>query len=72
MCSPGKHSRATPFSYLYYKIKLFADDTSIYITVENALFSGDLLNYDLVIINTWSKNGLFLLTRQKLNVSPFL
>ena len=40
---------------IHCKIKLFADDTSIYITVENALVSGDLLNNDLEIIHTWSK-----------------
>ena len=43
---------------IHCKIKLFADDTSIYITVENALVSGDLLNNDLEIINTWSKKWL--------------
>ena len=53
---------------IYCKIKLFADDPSVIIKVENALVSGDLLNNDLEIINTWSKNGLFLLTRQKRNV----
>ena len=29
---------------IHCKIKLFADDTSIYITVENTLVSGDLIN----------------------------
>ena len=43
---------------IHCKIKLFADDTSIYITVENALVSGDLLNNDLEIIHTWSKKWL--------------
>ena len=43
---------------IYDKIKSFADDTSIYITVENALVSGDLLNNDLEILNTWSKKWL--------------
>ena len=72
-CSPEKHFRATPISNLYQrlsdwylcKIKLFADDTSIYITVENALVSGDLLNNDLEIINTWSKKWLVSFNRSK-------
>lgn len=36
-------------------MKLFADDTSIYITVENPFSSAPLLNSDLEKINDWSK-----------------
>lgn len=39
-------------------IKLFADDTSIYITVENPFSSAALLNSDLEKINDWSKKWL--------------
>lgn len=39
-------------------IKLFADDTSVYITVENPFTSGTLLNSDLEKINEWSKKWL--------------
>lgn len=48
-------------------IKLFADDTSIYITVENPFSSAALLNSDLQKINDWSKYGLYPSTLPKLN-----
>ena len=38
-------------------IRLFADDTSLYITVENPDMAAELLNIDLDKIMKWAKNG---------------
>ena len=38
-------------------IRLFADDTSLYITVENPDIAAELLNIDLDKIMKWAKNG---------------
>lgn len=40
------------------KVKLFADDTSLYIIVENPSTSANKLNEDLQAINAWSKSWL--------------
>ena len=39
-------------------IKLFADDTSLYIVVENAMNAAKIINSDLAKINEWSKQWL--------------
>jgi hypothetical protein len=35
------------------QVKLFADDTSIFLIVDNAIESADILNRDLNIITSW-------------------
>ena len=39
-------------------IRLFADDTSLYIIVESAQTAGNLINTDLDTISTWAANWL--------------
>jgi hypothetical protein len=39
-------------------IKLFADDTALYIVVENATNAAKIINSDLAKINEWSKQWL--------------
>lgn len=46
-------------------IKHFADDTSVYITVENPFTSGTLLDSDLEKINQWSKKWLIFFNSNK-------
>ena len=50
-------------------IRLFADDTSLYITVENPDMTAELMNIDLDKIMKWAKNGLFFLILLKPNLS---
>ena len=38
-------------------IRLFADDTSLYLIVDDPGASADLMNSDLEKIQTWSQNG---------------
>ena len=40
------------------KIKLFADDTSLYLTVDNPQLSADILNGDLSSIDSWSSDWM--------------
>jgi hypothetical protein len=39
-------------------IKLFADDTSLYLIIDNPQTTADILNRDLDKIHTWSTNWL--------------
>ena len=39
-------------------IKLFADDTSLYIEVEDPKLSADILNHDLVTLKSWADQWL--------------
>ena len=39
-------------------IKLFADDTSLYLIIDNPQTTADILNRDLDKIHTWSANWL--------------
>ena len=39
-------------------IKLFADDTSLYLTVDNPAHAAEIINSDLTSIDEWSKNWL--------------
>ena len=48
-------------------VNLFADDTSLFMVVENPIITADILNDDLQKINAWLINGLLLLTQPKLN-----
>ena len=52
-------------------IHLFADDTSLYLVVDNPLDTANVLNSDLNKINFWAKNGLLPLIILSLNVSDF-
>ena len=44
-------------------IRLFADDTSLFITVDNPIVSADILNTDLLQISTWA-------SKWKVNFNP--
>ena len=46
-------------------IKLFADDTTIYIIIKNANTAGELLNFNLEKVNRWSENWLVNFNPQK-------
>ena len=46
-------------------IKLFADDTTIYIIIENANTAGELLNFNLEKVHRWSENWLVNFNPQK-------
>ena len=48
-------------------VNLFADDTSLFMVVENPIITADILNDDLQKINAWLINGLLLLIQPKLN-----
>jgi len=48
-------------------VNLFADDTSLFMVVENPIITADILNDDLQKINAWLINGLLLLIKPKLN-----
>ena len=50
-------------------IRLFSDDTSLYITVENPDMATELMNVYLDKIMKWAKNGLFFLILLKPNLS---
>ena len=39
-------------------IKLFADDTSLYLTVDNPVHAAEIINSDLAIIDKWSDDWL--------------
>ena len=52
-------------------IRLFADDTSLYLVVDNPLDAANVLNSDLNKIHLWAKNGLLPLILPSLNVSFF-
>jgi hypothetical protein len=46
-------------------IKLFADDTSLYLIIDNPQTTADILNRDLDKIHTWSTNWLVSFSPQK-------
>jgi ABC-type antimicrobial peptide transport system ATPase subunit len=46
-------------------IKLFADDTSLYLIIDNPQTTADILNRDLDKIHTWSANWLVSFNPQK-------
>ena len=46
-------------------IKLFADDTSLYLIIDNPQTTADILNRDLDKIHTWSTNWLVSFNPQK-------
>jgi ABC-type antimicrobial peptide transport system ATPase subunit len=46
-------------------IKLFADDTSLYLIIDNPQTMADILNRDLDKIHTWSANWLVSFNPQK-------
>jgi hypothetical protein len=46
-------------------IKLFADDTSLYLIIDNPQTTADILNRDLYKIHTWSTNWLVSFNPQK-------
>ena len=46
-------------------IKLFADDTSLYLIIDNPQTTADILNRDLYKIHTWSTNWLDSFNPQK-------
>ena len=48
-------------------VNLFADDTSLFMVVENPIITADILNDDLQKINAWLINGLLLLIKPILN-----
>ena len=52
------HTRSFTFSFIKCMIKLFADDTSLYIVVDNSDTSAVLLNNALDQINKWSRQWL--------------
>ena len=52
-------------------IRLFADDTSLYLVVDNPIDAANVLNSDLNKIHLWAKNGLLPLILLSLNVSFF-
>jgi hypothetical protein len=45
-------------SRLTSKVRLFADDTSIFLIVDNTIESADILNRDLNTITSWSNKWL--------------
>ena len=47
------------------QVRLFADDTSIFLIVDNAIESADILNRDLNTITSWSNNWLVSFNPQK-------
>ena len=47
------------------QVKLFADDTSIFLIVDNAIESADIPNRDLNIITSWSNKWLVSINSQK-------
>ena len=47
------------------EIRLFADDTMVYIFVDNPLHSAESLNNDLEIISNWAKNWLVTFSPEK-------
>ena len=48
-------------------IKLFADDTSLSLALNNPDSRAEILNHDLEQINEWAKNGKLDITKKKLN-----
>ena len=52
-------------------IRLFADDTSLYLVVDNPIDAANVLNSDLNKIHLWAKNDLLPLILLSLNVSFF-
>jgi hypothetical protein len=48
-------------------IKLFADDTSLYVTVDTPQNAADITNRDLGKIHQWSVNWLVIFNPQKTN-----
>ena len=46
-------------------IRLFADDTSLFIIVDNAPYAAACLNFDLGRITRWLPRGVLLLTHLK-------
>ena len=65
---PRVYTRAASISYLYTvndivedihcNIRIFADDTSLYIVVENPLTASQMLNSDMSVIHLWAKKWL--------------
>ena len=53
-------------------IRLFADDTSLFIIVENPDTAAELINLDLEKIMTWAKTWLVSFDPKKNRVSPYL
>ena len=53
-------------------IRLFADDTSLFIIVENPDTAAELINLDLEKIMTWAKTWLVSFNPKKNRVSPYL
>ncbi len=62
-CNTRLYSRTTTFSYIYINdiaertqsyIRLFADDTSLLVVVDDPVNAADTLNYDIDIISSWA------------------
>ena len=52
-------------------IKLFADDTSLYVTVDTPQNAADIINRDLEKIHQWSVNWLVKFNPQKTETGYF-
>jgi len=48
-------------------VKLFADDTSLSMVVENPIITADILNDELQKINSWANKWLVTFNQTKLN-----
>ena len=53
---------------IHCKIRLFADDTSLYIIVDNQAEAAQMLNSDMEKINQWAKRWLVISIQQHLNL----
>ena len=73
LSKPGIYSRASIFykslndivTEIHSSIKLFADDTSLYIIVDNPCESAIMLNNDVATIHAWSTKWLVNFNPQK-------
>ena len=76
--SPGIYSRASIFFIIFINdivteihssIKLFADDTSLHVIVDNPRESAIALNNDMATIHAWSTKWLVNINPQKTETS---
>ena len=54
-CSTRLNSRPSPLFHLYQTIRLFADDTSLYLIIDEPYTEATQLNSDLAKIHTWAE-----------------